>query len=421
MLIVAKEGYEEKVKEIFKKWDLDAVVVGKVTDNGMLTLFFKNEKVAEIPVKPIADEAPVYDRPVKEPENMNEIHELYISKLNLNRDYNETLEELMGNLNLASKKWVYEQYDHMVRINSVVLPGSDSAVVRIKGTKKAVAISTDCNSRYCYLDPFVGSQIAVCEAARNVACSGAKPMAITDCLNFGNPEKPEIMWQFKKAVEGMSEACKILETPVVSGNVSFYNETIGTPIFPTPTVGMVGLIENIDNYVTQWFKNKGDKIILIGETKEELGGSEYLAYFHDLVKGTPPAINVEHEKVLINTLLELSENKLINSAHDLSEGGFAVALAECCITGPNPIGASVDFSLGIDDIYLLFSETQSRVIVTCGKDNLKNVEKSLNDSNLYYQVIGEVGGNFLKINNLIDVDIDALKRTYYTSMERYVR
>jgi len=332
MLIVAKKGYEEKVKDIFKKWDLDAVVVGKVTDNGFLRLLFKNEKVADIPVGPISDQAPAYKRPFKKPSYIDEVNNFDISSLNFPQNYNELLDEILSSLNIASKKWVYQQYDHMVRTNSVVLPGSDAAVIRIKENNKCVAISTDCNSRYCYLDPFKGGKIAVSESARNVACSGGKPLAITDCLNFGNPEKPEIMWQFKEAVNGISEACQILETPVISGNVSFYNETSGTPIYPTPTIGMVGLIDKVDNFISQYFKNIGDKIILLGETFEELGGSEYLAVIHKMVKGRCPEIDLEKEKTLINTILELNKSNLLNSAHDISEGGLAVALAECCIT-----------------------------------------------------------------------------------------
>jgi len=420
MLIVARKGYEEKVKEIFAKWDLDAVVVGEVTDTGKFQLYFKNEKVADIPVNSIADEAPVYNRPVKEPEYLKDVNSFDISSLNFNRDYNEVLDSMLSSLNICSKKWIYEQYDHMVRINTVVLPGSDAAVIRIKGTSKAVAISTDCNSRYCFLNPYTGAQIAVAEAARNVACSGARPMAITDCLNFGNPEKPEIMWQFKEAVEGMANACEVLKTPVVSGNVSFYNETSGTPIFPTPTVGMVGLLENIENHLTQSFKAIGDVIILIGETKEELGGSEYLSLFHNMVKGKAPEIDIFKEKLLIDTILKLNNQKLLKSAHDVSEGGLAVALAECCITGDYPIGANISYSIDIDDIYLLFSESQGRVIVSIDKKNLSDVEAILKDSGLTFNVIGETGGTFFKINNIVDMDVMALKKSYFSALERYI-
>jgi phosphoribosylformylglycinamidine synthase II len=421
MLIVAKKGYEEKVKDIFKKWDLDAVVVGEVTDNGYLTLFFRNEKAAEIPVKPIADEAPVYNRPSEKPSYLDEVQSFDFNTLEFNRDYNYVLETLFSSLNICSKKWVFEQYDHMVRINTVVLPGSDAAVVRIKGTEKAIALTSDCNSRYAFLDPFKGGAIAVCEAARNIACSGGKPLAITDCLNFGNPEKPEIMWQFIEAIKGMSKACEILKTPVVSGNVSFYNETSGTPIYPTPTVGMVGLIDNVNKHITQNFKESGDIIVLIGENREELGGSEYLLQMHNMVKGKAPDIDIELELKTINTILELNDNSLIKSAHDLSEGGLAVGLAECCITGDIPIGATVNIASDIDPIYMLFGESQSRILITCEENKLSDVEKILNKNKLKFSQIGRVGGNFLKINNFIDADIYALKKTYYTSFENYMK
>ncbi len=420
MLIVAKKGYEEKVKSIFEKWDLDAVVVGKVTDNGLLTLLFKNEKVAEIPVKPIADEAPVYDRPYAKPDYINELHCFDVNSLEFDEDYNESLETVLSSLNICSKKWVYEQYDHMVRINSVVLPGSDAAVLRIKGTKKAVAVSSDCNSRYCFLDPYKGAMIAVCEAARNVACSGAKPLAITDCLNFGNPEKPEIMWQFVEAVRGMSDACKYLNTPVVSGNVSFYNETSGVPIYPTPTVGMVGLLEDVNKHITQNFKDEGDVILILGKTERELGGSEYMQQVHGYVKGDAPDINLETEFKLIDSILKLNNKNLLKSAHDISDGGFAVAMAECCITVERTIGATVNYNTDIEPVYLLFSESQGRAIITCSQNNLSNVEEILTGEQQPYNVIGKVGGNFLKINNLIDSDVNALRKIYYHSLENYV-
>jgi len=419
MLLVAKKGYEDKVKEIFKKWDLDVVEVGTVKDDGFLTLKYKNEIVARIPIEPLAD-APAYNRPFKKPDYIDEVKNFEISELNTDLTYNEILEELLSSLNISSKRWVWEQYDHMVRINTVVLPGSDAAVIRIKGTNKGVAISTDCNSRYCFLDPYIGAQIAVAESARNVACSGAKPLAITDCLNFGNPEKPEIMWQFKEAVEGMAEACRVLETPVISGNVSFYNETTGVPIYPTPTVGMVGLIENIENHMTQNFKEAGDKIILIGETMSELGGSEYLNRIFDKVKGVPPKIDLDKEKCLINCLLELNKNELLKSAHDISEGGLAVALAECCITGETPIGANIKIDTKLDPISLLFSESQGRVIISYDSLKENDIKKILEEFKLPYQIIGEVGGTFLKINDLIDEEVNALKKIYENSLEQYL-
>lgn len=420
MLIVAKQGFEEKVKDIFKKWDLDAVVVGEVTSDGFLTLHFQNEIAAKIPVAPISDEAPVYNRPAEKPKYIDEVQRYKIEPSQFNRDYYFVLETLLSSLNICSKKWVYEQYDHMVRINSVVLPGSDAAVLRIKGTRKAIAVSSDCNSRYCYLDPFKGGMIAVCEAARNIACSGGKPLAITDCLNFGNPEKPEIMWQFIEAIKGMSYACEILETPVVSGNVSFYNETSGTPIYPTPTVGMVGLLEDVSRHITQWFKESGDIIILIGENGEDLGGSEYMLQMHNMVKGNAPDIDAGKELLLINTLLELNDKNLIKSAHDVSEGGLAIALAECCITGKQAIGADIKIISNLDPIYLLFGETQGRVIISCDEKAQNNIVEILKEKGLSFQIIGKVGGTFLKINDFIDAEVKALKKIYYSSFENFM-
>ncbi len=420
MLIVAKKGYENKVIEIFKKWDLDAVVVGHVTEDGFLTLKFQEEICAKIPIKYISDEAPVYDRPFKKPSYLETVNNLNITQIEEPKDYNEVLKKLIGNLNIASKKWVYEQYDHMVRINTVVLPGSDAAVIRIKGTNKGVAISSDCNSRYCYLDPRKGAMIAVCESARNVACSGAKPMAITDCLNFGNPEKAEIMWQFKEAVEGMAEACKILNTPVVSGNVSFYNETSGTPIYPTPTVAMVGVLDDINKHITQWFKEEGDLIILLGEQKEELGGSEYLASICKIVKGPIPEIDLNYEKNLIEALLKMNNLELIKSAHDISEGGLAVAVAECCITGPKLIGAEIEIDVNHPSA-ALFGETQSRIIISCEKDKKDKIFEIASNFNIDCNIIGKTNGKDLKINNFIKINLNDLQKIYYESFNNYLK
>ena len=420
MLIVAKKGYEDKVLEIFKKWDLDAVIVGHVTDDGFLTLKYNGEICAKIPVKYISDEAPVYNRPYEKPDYIEKVNNLDKNGIPEPNDYNEILKKLLGNLNIANKKWVYEQYDHMVRINTVVLPGSDAAVIRIKGTKKGVAMSSDCNSRFCFLNPRKGGMIAVCESARNVACSGARPKAITDCLNFGNPEKPEIMWQFKESVEGIAEACKILDTPVVSGNVSFYNETSGVPIYPTPTVAMVGILDDVNKHITQWFKDENDVIVLLGKQNEELGGSEYLAYIYNIIKGPIPEIDLDYEKRLINVLLEMNENDLIKSAHDISEGGLAVALAECCITGKKLIGAKVELKVGKASA-TLFGESQSRIIISCDERNLNKIKEIADKYNIDFLRLGVTGGKELKINNLININIIELKEIYFNAFDNYLK
>ncbi|MED5045554.1 phosphoribosylformylglycinamidine synthase subunit PurL, partial [Geobacillus stearothermophilus] len=294
MLLVVKQGREDEIAAIFAKYGLEAKAIGKVTDDKMLRLWFRGEVAAEIPVDALAKDAPVYHKPSKEPVYYREFQAMppYIPHI---EDYNQTLLGLLAQPTIASKEWVYDQYDYMVRTNTVVAPGSDAAVVRIRGTNKALALSTDCNSRYLYLDPEVGGKIAVAEAARNVVCSGAKPLAITDCLNFGSPEKPEIFWQLEKAVDGMSEACRALGTPVVSGNVSLYNETNGVAVYPTPVVGMVGLIEDLSHITTQLFKQVGDLIYVIGEAKPEFGGSELQKWLEGRIFGKAPEIDLEVE------------------------------------------------------------------------------------------------------------------------------
>ena len=345
MLIVAKKGREDEVREIFEKWDLDVSVIGEVTGDGIGRVRWRGKTVAEIPIAALTDKAPVYDRPAERPEGQDALQRLDPAGLPAPSDLGETWVRLMGGPELADKKWVYRQYDHMIRTNTLVLPGSDAAVLRVKGTRKGIALSVDCNSRYCYLDPFVGGMIAVCEAARNVACSGAEPIGLSDCLNFGNPEKPEVMWQFRSAIEGMAKACEALGVPVVSGNVSFYNETMGKGIHPTPAVAMVGLLEDASKRRVQWFSADGDLILLAGADRlgVHLGGSLYLKEVHGKVAGTPPPVDLAHEKRLQEFLREAASADLVASAHDLAEGGFACALAESCISGPgSAMGARVD-------------------------------------------------------------------------------
>ncbi|MCL4246426.1 MAG: phosphoribosylformylglycinamidine synthase II, partial [Candidatus Dadabacteria bacterium] len=336
MLIVLEKGKEEVAENIFRKWGLDFSVIGEVTDTHSIVIAENGKTVADIPLSLVSEEAPAYDRPVRKPANLAELGRLDLSEIPVPGDLGRVLLTLLSSPTLANKHWIYEQYDYMVRTNSITLPGSDAAVVRIKGTPKAVAMTVNCNSRYCYLDPYTGAAIAVAESARNLACSGALPLAITAGLNFGSPETPEVMWQFGRALEGMAEAAIALDTPIVSGNVSFYNQTEDRAIFPTPTVGMVGLIEDAERRLTQWFENEGDVVALLGETKEEIGGSEYLSQIHGKTAGLPPSVDLEREKNLIATLLKASGEGILTSAHDLSEGGFAVALAECCFNPNGP-------------------------------------------------------------------------------------
>ncbi|MED3721153.1 phosphoribosylformylglycinamidine synthase subunit PurL [Geobacillus stearothermophilus] len=371
MLLVVKQGREDEIAAIFAKYGLEAKAIGKVTDDKMLRLWFRGEVVAEIPVDALAKDAPVYHKSSKEPVYYREFQAMppYIPHI---EDYNQTLLGLLAQPTIASKEWVYDQYDYMVRTNTVVAPGSDAAVVRIRGTNKALALSTDCNSRYLYLDPEVGGKIAVAEAARNVVCSGAKPLAITDCLNFGSPEKPEIFWQLEKAVDGMSEACRALGTPVVSGNVSLYNETNGVAVYPTPVVGMVGLIEDLSHITTQLFKQVGDLIYVIGEAKPEFGGSELQKWLEGRIFGKAPEIDLEVEARRQRQLLAAIRAGVVASAHDVAEGGLAVALAEC-LMGALGLGAKV--TVGGDLVSELFGETQSRFVVSVKQEHQEAFEQ----------------------------------------------
>jgi phosphoribosylformylglycinamidine synthase len=367
MLMVVKRGREPEVERIFEKWDLHAVRVGDVTADGILRVKDHGRTVAEIPNRSLTDEAPVYRRPMSEPSYLKEAQVLDLASLRNPGAPADVFRRLLASPTIASKRWVYRQYDHMVRTNTLVLPGMGAGVVRVKGTKRALAMSTDCNGRFAYLDPFRGAQLAVAEAARNVACAGAVPIGATNCLNFGNPERPEIMWQFGRAVEGMGAACRALDIPITGGNVSLYNETDGRGVLPTPVIGIVGLIDDADMALRRAFRTAGDVVILLGESRDELGGSEYLKVTHGLIRGTPPALDLSREVALQRLLVKGAASGLIRSAQDCAEGGLAVALAECCFgTG---IGVDVDVpavssSPGFADIATLFGESASRVVVS---------------------------------------------------------
>jgi phosphoribosylformylglycinamidine synthase len=431
MLICGKKGYEQKIKTIFDKWDLEADVIGKVTTDGMMRVKDGKQTVAEIPVLTLTDSAPIYHRPVKQPKYISKLQSVDLSKLKEPNDYNRVLLTLLNSPNIGSKHWVYEQYDHMVRTNSIVLPGhGDAAVLRIKETDTAIALTTDGNGRYCYLDPELGGKIAVAEAARNCVCVGAKPIAVTDCLNFGNPEKPEIMWQFMEAVTGMAEACRILETPVISGNVSFYNETEGAAIYPTPVIGMLGIIEqyqgNHKKYISLGFKKEADYIVLLGETNDELGGSEYLKRIHKKVVGKPPSLDLKKEASLQNAVLSAISAGMIHSAHDCAEGGLAVAIAECCMVGN--LGAKINLpAKKYSPSAALFSESQSRIIVSIAENNLSRLEQIMVKYHIPMTVLGVVGGTNLHIglnergrgrrDHLIDLPIEQLTTAYQSAIQ----
>ena len=408
MLIVVKKGREQEIKDLFSKYDLEAVAIGKVTDDKQFRLIHKGEVVADLPVDALAEDAPVYHKPSKEPAYFAEFQAMENEILQVN-DLKDALLKLLSQPTIASKEWVYEQYDYMVRTNTVVSPGSDAAVTRIRGTRKALAMTTDCNSRYVYLDPETGGKIAVAEAARNIVCSGAEPLAITDNLNFGNPEKPEVFWQIEKAADGISEACRVLETPVIGGNVSLYNETSGTAIYPTPVIGMVGLVTDLDHITTQHFKTSGDLIYLVGETKPEFGGSELQKLLNRKIFGKAPELNIEMEKERQGQVLAAIRAGLIQSAHDLSEGGLAVALSECLFAGE---GLGADVNITGDSISALFSETQSRFLLTVKKEHQAEFE-SLVDASL----IGEVNESAaLRVLNgtvpVLESSVDELKAAW---------
>ncbi|MCX7612208.1 MAG: AIR synthase related protein, partial [Ignavibacterium sp.] len=332
----------------------------------------------------------------------------------------DTFLKVFSSPNIVSKQWVYHQYDTMVRTNTIVGPGCDSAVIYIKGTNKALAMKTDCNARYVYLNPKEGTKIAVSECARNIVCSGAVPLGVTNCLNFGNPYKPEIYWQFAQAIAGMGEACRKFNTPVTGGNVSFYNESPDGAVYPTPTIGMVGLIEDLKHITTSYFKDEGDVIYLIGEDFEEIGGSEYLKVIYNKVAGDCPHINLDKEKKLQDVLLSLIRKGLIKSAHDISEGGIVSAIAECCIINQEKqIGCEVEIPVKSRKDFSLFSESQSRIIVTVSKENSEELEKNLElEPELELKKLGIVSGSSLKIKNLFEVELTLLSDIYYNTIPR---
>ncbi|MFJ6211112.1 phosphoribosylformylglycinamidine synthase subunit PurL [Lysinibacillus sp. NPDC092081] len=366
MLLVVKKGREDEIKAIFDKYDLDAVAIGRVTDDKMLRLLHNGEVVAEVPADALAEDAPVYHKPSAEPAYYAEFQAMENTEPVIT-DYKDTLNALLKAPTVASKEWVYDQYDYQVRTSTVVAPGSDAAVIRVRGTNKGLAMTTDCNSRYIFLDPEVGGAIAVAEAARNIVASGGTPLAITDCLNFGNPEKPEIFWQIEKSADGISAACTALNSPVIGGNVSLYNERSGEAVYPTPTIGMVGLIEDLAHVTTQDVKAAGDVVFVIGDTKTEFGGSELQKLLNNgVISGKAPAIDLQIETARQQALLKAIKAGIVQSAHDVAEGGLAVALAETTF-GANGLG--LDVTLTGSATTALFSETQSRFVVTVKEEN----------------------------------------------------
>ena len=413
MLICAKKGSEDKVIEIFKKWDLDAEVIGEVTDTGRMELFWHGEKVADIPVDPVSEEAPILDRPTKEPEYLKEIKDANIEALKA-KSNQEIFDTLIKSLDVVDKAWVYTQYDSTVQTNTEKHPGSlDASVIRVKENGKALAMSSDCNPRYCYIDPFKGAAMAVMESGRNVAMSGARPLAITDCLNYGNPENPEVMWQFAKGCEGIKEACKELNTPVVSGNVSLYNETNGVSIFPTPSIAMVGVNDDATNVLRSEFKEDGDVVVLVGKTKGEFGGSLALKEVVGEIKGQMSDLDYKEELKLWDFVIKANEKKLLQSAKDLNLGGLAIALAK--VAAISNKGVKVNSDLGVN----IFDESPSRAIVTVKKENLEELLNLAKEIGIEAKEIGVVGGKSVEVDD-VTISLDKLKDIYFNTFKEVI-
>jgi len=403
MLIVARKGQEKQVVEIFNKWDLDAVVIGQVVEGDRLRIWHNGILEADLPVLALTDEAPKYERPMAAPSPKSKVQSPKSLYKVTGSSPDDALRLLLSSPNIASKRWVYEQYDTMVRTNTAILPGADAAVIRVKETRISIAMCLDGNAKFVAIDPREGAKLAVAEAARNVACVGAKPIAVTNCLNFASPERPEVMWTFSEVIDGMREACEAFETPVVSGNVSFYNETDGRGILPTPVIGMVGLVEDTRKLITPGFKNEGDVIALLGESRGDLSPGEYA---HAVLGRTTaeiidhtdcPRVDLELERRLHDVLLRLASNCLLRSAHDCSDGGLAVAIAECCFSSlnHNAVGADIDLpnGTGLRADELLFGETPSRVVISFSPDSLERVRDATKE--LPFEIIGRVAGDDL--------------------------
>ena len=420
MLLVVKKGREREVEEVFEKWDLHAAHVGFVTDDGLLRVKDHGVTVAEMPNRALVDEAPVYNRPMARPAYLDEVRAFDAASLP-ETSPQDALLRLLASPTIASKRWVYRQYDHMVRTNTIVLAGMGAGVVRVKGTPSALAMSVDGNGRYCYLDPRRGAMLAVAEAARNVACAGGQPVGATNCLNFGNPERPAIMWQFAEAVQGIGEACRALDVPITGGNVSLYNETDGKAIYPTPILGVVGLIDDADRVLTRVFRGEGDTIVLLGETLDELGGSEFLKTIHGQVKGQPPQLDLGRERALIDLLVRAAGTGILRSAHDCSDGGLAVTLAESAFdTGG--LGCDVDLpEVGGRPASALFSESASRAVVTATAEAADELLRMAAEAGVPARVIGRTGGRRLKISVggrvAVDLDVREAEQRWSTAIE----
>ena len=422
MLIVCTDNKLAEVQQAFAKWDLDAVVIGRITEGGRLVAKAAGRVVIDLPLEAVIDLCPMYERPgqlvepppVLDPETVPPPP-----------DFNEALLRILASPTIADKEWVFRQYDHMVQINTAVRPGADAAVLRIKGQKKALAATLDGNSRYTALDPETGSKIAVAEACRNLACVGARPIGVTNCLNFGNPEKAEVMGQFEAVIAGMAMACRAFSIPVTGGNVSFYNDTEGQSIAPTPVLGVVGLIEDIDKVVRTGFQAEAETVVLLGRSLEELGGSEYLKVILSLESGPAPRIDLAEEKRVQELCLEAIDKGWLRSSHDISDGGLAVCLAECCFHSPERMGCDVSFEENIRSHALVFGETQSRIVVSVEDKNLDKLLRLAEKKNVVAKALGKTGGRNLVIRHrgrtLIDIPVDKAYTAWKNAFPEYFR
>jgi phosphoribosylformylglycinamidine synthase len=416
MLICAKKGREQEIIDIFEKWDLDVAVIGEVTNSGNMELFWHGERVCNMPIAPVSEEAPILDRPTARPKYLDEISSKTLADYD-EVDNQEAFEKLLGSMEVVDKAWIYEQYDSMVQTNTIKSGGSlDASCIRVKENGRALAMSSDCNPRYCYIDPHKGGALAVVESGRNVAMSGARPLSITDCLNFGNPENPEVMWQFAEACEGIKEACTELNTPVVSGNVSLYNETNGTSVFPTPAIVMVGLNDDQNRVLASSFQEEENHLLLIGETKGEFGGSLYIKELYGETTGSLSDIDYKKELGLWELIIEANKKGLLESAKDLSSGGLAITLAKMSALS----GLGVVAGIRVDDKRDIFDESQSRAILELSsKENLDSVVEMARELGLKTNIIGKVGGSSIKINN-VEIDLETLNKHYFSSFKKIV-
>ena len=424
MLVVIKKGFEQELKNIYKKWDMLCCEIGVVTDTKKFEVFRNGKLVANIPVDSLVlgGDAPQYDMPYKEPSYYTEKNKCNFSELKISEDYNANLIKLLSAPNITNKSYVYDQYDSTVRTNTVQGPGQSAGIIRIKDTNIGLSVSTDCNGRYVYLNPKQGGMVAVAESARNVVCSGAQPLAITNCLNFGNPKDPEIYWQFREAVLGMGEMCRALDTPVTGGNVSFYNENTEGAVYPTPVIGMVGMLEDMAHTTSISYKNEGDFIVCLGSLNPTLGGSEYLKTVHGKIEGPLHNFDIKSELDVQNLCLDAIKEGLINSAHDISDGGLAVNIAESILFSDKSISAEINLSRKMRNDELLFGECQSVIIVTINEENLFTLVEKAQTLNVYTQTIGKVTSNGkLVINDLIDIGKKELNDAYFRSLEKIMK